>query len=120
MGSFSDLIVYNKAFSLAMKIFEISKNFPSEEKYSLTNQIRRSSRSVCANLAETYQRRKYKSHFLSKLNDVESENAETQVWIEFAFNCAYISQNAYEELTNENNDIGKLTWYMINNPEKFL
>jgi four helix bundle protein len=120
MGSFSDLIVYKKAFILAMKIFEISKIFPSEEKYSLTNQIRRSSRSVCANLAESYQRRKYKSHFLSKLNDVESENAETQVWLDFAFNCNYISIEKYHELTAENNEIGKLTWYLTNNPEKFL
>ena len=120
MGNFYDLIIYKKSFGLAMKIFEISKLFPSEEKYSLTNQIRRSSRSVCANLAESYQRRKYKNHFISKLNDVESENAETQVWIDFAFNCAYISQATYKELTNENNEIGKLTWYMINNVEKFL
>jgi four helix bundle protein len=120
MGNFYDLIVYKKAFLLAMKIFEISKLFPSEEKYSLTNQIRRSSRSVCANLAESYQRRKYKSHFLSKLNDVESENAETRVWIDFAFNCTYISPTTYKELTDENNEIGKLTWYMINNIEKFL
>jgi four helix bundle protein len=120
MGSFSDLIVYKKAFNLAMKIFEISKIFPSEEKYSLTNQIRRSSRSVCANLAESYQRRKYKSYFLSKLNDVESENAETQVWLDFAFNCSYISTEKYQELTDENNEVGKLTWYLTNNPEKFL
>jgi four helix bundle protein len=119
-GSFYNLIVYKKAFGLAMKIFEISKSFPSEEKYSLTNQIRRSSRSVCANLAESYQRRKYKNHFLSKLNDVESENAETQVWIDFAFNCSYISSEKYQELTAENNEVGKLIWYMMNNSEKFL
>ncbi len=120
MGNYNDLFIYKKAFGLAMKIFELSKSFPVEEKFAITNQIRRSSRSVCANLAESYQRRKYKNHFLSKLNDVESENAETQVWLDFSFNCAYISAEKYEELTNENNEIGKLTWFMINNPEKFL
>jgi len=120
MGSFYDLIVYKKAFNLAMKIFEISKKFPSEEKFSLTGQIRRSSRSVCANLAESYKRRMFKKYFISKLNDVECESAETQVWLDFTFNCAYISAEKYEELTNENNEIGKLTWFMINNPEKFL
>jgi len=120
MGSFYDLIVYKKAFNLAMKIFEISKKFPSEEKFSLTGQIRRSSRSVCANLAESYKRRMFKKYFISKLNDVECGSAETQVWLDFTFNCAYISAEKYEELTNENNEIGKLTWFMINNPEKFL
>ena len=120
MGNFSDLIAYKKAFSLAMKIFEISKLFPAEEKYALTDQIRRSSRSVCANLAESYQRKKYKNHFFSKLNDVESENAKTQVWLDFAYKCSYISSSKYQELSDENNEIGKLTWYMLNNAEKFL
>jgi four helix bundle protein len=120
MGNYSDLIVYKKAFTLAMKIFTISKLFPSEEKYALTDQIRRSSRSVCANLAESYRRRKYKNYFISKLNDVECESAETQVWLDFAYHCSYISPTKYEELTNENNEIGKLIWYMINNSEKFL
>ncbi len=113
MGNYNDLLVYKKAFGLAMKIFEISKSFPAEEKYALTNQIRRSSRSVCANLAESYTRRKFKNYFLSKLNDVECENAETQVWLDFAFNCSYISPAKYQELTSENNEIGKLTWFMI-------
>ncbi|MBI5053457.1 MAG: four helix bundle protein [Chloroflexi bacterium] len=79
-----DLRVYQKAFDSAMKIFELSKSFPSEEKYSLTDQMRRSSRSVCANLAEAWRKRRYEAHFMSKISDAESEAAETQVWIEFA------------------------------------
>jgi four helix bundle protein len=120
IGNYNDLIAYKKAFELAMKIFEISKSFPAEEKYSLTNQIRRSSRSVCANLAESYTRRKFRNYFISKLNDVECENAETQVWLDLAFNCSYITPEKYQELTSENNEIGKLTWFMIHNTEKFL
>jgi four helix bundle protein len=84
MAGFKDLIVYQKAFSLAMEIFEISKRFPKEEKYSLTDQIRRSSRSVCSNLAESYRKRRYPAHFLSKLTDSDMENSETDVWLEFS------------------------------------
>lgn len=120
MGNYNDLLVYKKAFGLAMKIFSVSKSFPAEEKFALTNQIRRSSRSVCANLAESYTRRKFRNYFLSKLNDVESENAETQVWLDFAFNCSYITPEKYKELSSDNNEIGKLTWFMINNVEKFF
>lgn len=120
MGTYFDLIIYKKAFTLSMKIFECSKFFPPEERYSLTNQIRRSSRSVCANIAESYLRRKYKNHFLSKLNDVQSENAETQVWLDFAKSCGYISDLIHQDLSSENAEIGKLTRYIINNPEKFL
>jgi len=83
MGTLKDLLVYKKAFALAMEIFEISKTFPSEEKYSLTDQIRRSSRSVCANLAEAYRKRQYKAHFLSKVSDSDMENAEMQTWFSF-------------------------------------
>lgn len=79
-----DLIVYQKSFALAMNIFEVSKNFPPEEKYSLTDQIRRSSRSVTANLAEATRKRRYVNYFISKLTDCDAENAETQVWLEFA------------------------------------
>ena len=78
MGFYKDLLAYQKSYELAMKIFLLSKNFPPEEKYSLTDQIRRSSRSVCTNLAEAYKRRRYKSYFINKLNDAETENAETQ------------------------------------------
>jgi four helix bundle protein len=94
---FKDLLAYKKGFQLAMKIFEATKKFPSEEKYSLIDQIRRSSRSVCANIAEGYRKRRYAAHFISKLSDADMENTETQVWIEFSFACGYISENAKSE-----------------------
>jgi four helix bundle protein len=79
-----DLIVYQEAYALAMKIFEVSKSFPAEEKYSLTDQIRRSSRSVCTNLREAWAKRKYQAHFVSKLTDADGENGETDSWLDFA------------------------------------
>ncbi len=88
---FQDLLAYQKSFSLAMKIFEITKSFPKEEMYSLTDQIRRSSRSVPANIAEGYRKRVYPKHFHSKLTDSDAENSETQVWLEFALKCNYIN-----------------------------
>ena len=116
---FQDLLAYKKSFSLAMKIFEITKSFPKEETYSLTDQIRRSSRSVRATIAEAYRKRIYPKHFLSKLTDSDGENSETQVWLEFAFACKYISDTIYQELISECLEIGKLINYMILNPEKF-
>ncbi len=85
-----------------MEIFNISKRFPPEEKYSLTDQIRRYSRSVCTNLAEAYRRRRYKDYFTSKLNDCETENAETQVWLDFSHDCKYITTEEYSSLTTQN------------------
>ena len=120
MGDFRKLIAYEKGFLLAMEILTISKTFPPEEKYSLTDQIRRASRSVCTNLAEAYRRRRYKSYFISKLNDAETENTETQVWLDFALACKYISKDNYDQLSLKNNEVGKLIWFMINNPDKFL
>ena len=119
MGDYADMIVYQKAFKLALDIFQISKKFPGEEKYSLTDQIRRSSRSVCVNFVEAYRRRKYIAHFLSKLNDAETENAETQVWLEFALNFGYLSEELYRDFSARNSEIGKIIWTMINNPDKF-
>ena len=116
---FQDLMAYQKAFVLAMKIFEISKSFPSEEKYSLTDQIRRSSRSVPANIAEAYRKRVYPRHFHSKLTDSDAENSETQVWLEFALRCNYINQQLHLELIKESDEVGKLINYMILNPSKF-
>jgi len=84
-NGYKDLIVYKKAFRMAMEIFRISKSFPAEEKYSLTDQVRRSSRSVCSNLAESYRKRQYKAHFQSKISDADMENSETEVWIDFAY-----------------------------------
>src|SRR5687767_5482823 len=105
---FQDLIVYRKAFSLAMRIFEISKSFPAEEKYSLIDQMRRSSRSVPANIAEDYRKRVFPRHFHSKLTDCDAENSETQVWIEFCYQCQYISTETYSSLLVETDEIGKL------------
>jgi len=116
---FQKLIAYEKGFELAMHIFEISKSFPKEEKYALTDQIRRSSRSVCANIAEAYRKRMYKKHFISKLTDADAENSETIVWIEFAKSCGYIKNPVASMFLKECQEIGKLIQYMINNPEKF-
>ena len=116
---FQDLLAYQKSFSLAMRIFEMTKSFPKEEMYSLTDQIRRSSRSVPANIAEAYRKRVYPKSFHSKLTDFDAENSETQVWLEFAFKCNYINEAVYNELLNESNEVGKLINYMILNPQKF-
>ncbi|MBF2708254.1 four helix bundle protein [Flavobacterium soyangense] len=117
---FQDLLAYKKSFELAMEIFSISKSFPSEEKYSLTDQIRRSSRSVSANIAEATRKRKYEKHFVSKLTDSDAENAETQVGLEYANACDYITKNDLETLTSKSLEVGKLLNYMMNNPDKFL
>ena len=95
-----DLEVYQIAFEAAMKIFELSKKFPVEERYSLTDQIRRSSRSVCTNIAEAWRKRRYKAAFVAKLNDSESEAAETQVWIKFAVKSDYLPQLFYNSVYN--------------------
>ena len=116
---FQDLLAYKKSFSLAMKIFEITKSFPKEEKYSLTDQIRRSSRSVSANIAESYRKRIYPKNFHSKLTDCDAENSETQVWLEYSLACCYISLDVFNELTLESEEVGRLINYMILNPEKF-
>ena len=116
---FQDLLAYKKSFSLAMRIFEITKTFPKEETYSLTDQIRRSSRSVPVTIAESYRKRIYPKHFYSKLTDSDGENSETQVWLEFELSCKYISDSIYQELISESIEIGKLLNYMLLNPEKF-
>jgi four helix bundle protein len=101
IGSVRELEVYRLAFDTAMEIFEISKNFPVEEKYSLTDQIRRSSRSVCTNLAEGWRKRRYKAVFINKLSDAEQEAAGTQTWLEFAFKCNYINKQIFEKLDDK-------------------
>jgi len=98
IGSVRDLEVYRLAFDTAMEIFRISKNFPVEEKYSLTDQVRRSSRSVCTNLAEGWRKRRYKAVFINKLSDAEQEAAETQTWLEFAWKCNYIDKEIFQRL----------------------
>ena len=120
MGDFKDLIVYKKAYQLAKEIHLATTKFPPEEKYSLTDQIRRSSRSVCVNLAEAYRKRRYKAHFISKLSDAESENSETSVWLDFSVDFKYLSKEAFDDFVNRNNEVGKMLFHMINNPDKFL
>ena len=115
-----DLEVYQIAFETAMKIFQESKSFPKEERYSLTDQVRRSSRSVCANLAEAWRKRRYEASFVSKLSDAEAEAAETQVWLEFAAKCDYLSQETVQELWRAyDNILGKIV-SLINNPKQWL
>lgn len=117
--SHEELEVYQMTFHAAMEIFELTKSFPKEEKYSLTDQIRRSSRSVCANTAEAFRKRKYPKSFVYKLNDCESEAAETQVWLSFSLHCQYIDQQAHDQLQQKyNNIIGKLV-NMSLKPEKW-
>ena len=92
MGDYRKLLAYKKSFELAMEVFMITKKFPPEERYSLTSQLRKASRSVCTNIVESYKRRRYVDYFISKLNDAETENAETQVWFDFAMACKYITR----------------------------
>lgn len=117
--SFKTLLAYQKAFELSMEIFELTKSFPKEETYSLTDQIRRSSRSICTNIAEAYRKREYQKHFISKLTDADSENSETQVWIDFSYSCEYINLEQQQYLTTKSIEVGKLINFMIANPEKF-
>ncbi len=117
--NFKDTAVYQKAFSLAMEVFVVSKSFPKEEKYSLTDQVRRSSRSVCANLAEAYRKKRYPAHFISKLTDCDAENSETGVWFNFAFSCDYMNEIIYKDLIAKNEEVGRLLNHMISNPGKY-
>jgi four helix bundle protein len=119
MSSFRDLIAYKKAFSLSMEIFFITKGFPKEETYSLIDQIRRSSRSVFASIAEAYRKRRYPNHFVSKLTDVDMENGETQAWLDASLACSYITNEKFTELNLQSEEVSRLLIYMINNPDKF-
>jgi len=116
---FQDLLAYKKSFELAMSIYHLSKKFPTEEKYSLTDQIRRSSRSVSVNIAEATRKRRYVNHFISKLTDSDAENSETQSWLEYSLACEYINQENFDNLTSKSIEIGKLLNYMMSNPDKF-
>jgi four helix bundle protein len=102
-----------------MEIFEVTKSFPNEERYALTDQVRRSSRSVCINMAEGYRKKQYPAHFTAKISDADMENSETGVWLDFALSCQYIHQQRHEELMNKNNEIGRMLYHMIQNPEKY-
>ncbi len=117
--NFKETAIYKKAFALAMEIFATSKSFPKEERFALTDQIRRSSRSVCANLAEAYRKKQYPAHFVSKISDCDAENSETGVWLDFSFNCDYINEHAYKDLIAKNEEVGKLLNHILKNPEKY-
>ena len=111
--------VYRLAFELAMEIFEISRGFPKEETYSLTGQIRKSSRSVCICLIEAYRKKIYRAHFVSKITDSDMENSETSGWLDFALACRYISDEKHKELSSKSAEVGRMLHHMINNPEKY-
>ena len=113
------LEIYRKAFETALVIFELTRKFPREETYSLTDQIRRSSRSVCANLAEAWRKRRYEAAFISKLNDVEAEAAETQTWLEFALACGYIKREVASDLSSDERIIGTVVG-MINHADSWV
>lgn len=114
-----DLRVYQASFQAAMAIYQLSKSFPPEEKFSLTDQVRRSSRSVCANLAEAFRKRRYPKNFVSKLSDCEAEAAETHVWLDFALACDYVTIEEYEKLYKEYDMILGMLVRMIVEPEKW-
>lgn len=118
--SAKELTVYQKAYEVAMKVFRCSTNFPSEEKYALTSQIRRSSRSVCLNLREAWAKRRYEAHFVSKLTDCDGENSETDSSLDFARDCGYITAEQHAELFGLNREVGKMLGSMVSNPQPFL
>ncbi len=120
LRGFRDLRVYNLAFKLAMDIFELTKPFPPEERYSLTSQIRRSSRSVAANIAEGFRKRQYPNMFVSKLADSDAEATETQVWLEFASRCGYLSDDTRSHLIVKYEELGRMIGKMMESPERFL
>jgi four helix bundle protein len=119
MQGYRGLKVYQLAYRLAMSIYQESKAFPKEERYSLTDQIRRSSRSVVANIAEGFRKRRYPNMFISKMADSDSEVAETQVWLDFALDCGYLSNDKHNELMSGYEEVGKMLGSMIGTPEKF-
>ncbi len=120
IGSAKELIVYQRAYQLAMRLFEISKVFPVDERFALTSQIRRSSRSICMNLREAWAKRRYPAAFVAKLTDCDGENSETDTSLDFAFDCQYINAQEHAELAGMTCEIGKMLGAMIQKPERFL
>lgn len=118
--SAKDLKVYRKAYYLVMEIFHLSKEWPPEEKYSLVDQIRRASRSVCTNLREAWAKRRYEAHFISKLTDSDGENSETDTWLDFALDCGYLGPSDHLRLTEECRQIGSMLGSMLKKPKKFM
>ena len=119
MRGHRDLKVYQLAYTLAMEIFHDSKGFPKEERYSLTDQIRGSSRSVATNIAEGFRKRQYPNMFVSKLADVDAEATETQVWLDFALDCGYMTQERHDGLIARYEEVGRMLGGMMADPEKF-
>lgn len=117
--NYHDLIVFQKSFDTACRIFEISRGFPMEERYALTDQIRRSSRSVAANIAEAWAKKIYPKSFVSKLNDALAEELETEVWLQFCHKHAYLSKEVYDQLMHEYEEIRKMLTSMMNKSERF-
>ena len=120
IGSAKDLEVYKRSYWLAMRIYELSRHFPAEERFALTSQIRRSSRSVCLNLMEAWAKRRYEAHFISKLTDCDGENSETGSSLDFAMDCGYLPEADHIELSTANHEIGRMLGAMIRNPTSFL
>jgi four helix bundle protein len=118
--SAKDLAVYQKAYELAMKIFEITRHFPMEERFALTSQVRRSSRSVWLNLREAWAKRRYEAHFVNKLTDCDGENSETDSSLNFARDCRYITTDQHDELISLNREVGRMLGSMIKHPDPFL
>jgi four helix bundle protein len=118
--SYKELDVYSGAMDAAMEIFQITKKFPKEETYSLVDQIRRSSRSVCSNIGEAWRKRRYKAAFIAKLNDAETEAGETQIWLEFAFRCEYIDEMIRNKVDEKYDSIIAKIIMMINTADKWI
>jgi len=118
--SVKDLLVYKKAYAMAMHVFELTKSFPPEERFNLTDQLRRSSRSVSMNLREAWAKRRYELHFISKLTDCDGENSETDTGLDFAKDCGYITAQQHREATEQCSEVGRMLGSIIQSPEKFL
>lgn len=119
INSFKDLIVYQKAYKLSIEIFYLTRSFPKEERYSLTDQIRRSSRSIAANIAEAWSKKIWPKHFVSKLSDSLGEEYETEVWLDYCKDCGYINEKSYSEMKKQYNEVRKILISIIKNPGKF-
>lgn len=117
--SHKDLRVYQRSFDLGMRVFEITKQFPNDEKYSLSDQVRRSARSVSGNIAEAWRKRRYPKSFVAKLTDSEGEAAETQVWLDYALACGYLDEETHSSMVNEYDQLLGMLVTMIINPDKW-
>ncbi len=120
LNSAKDLEVYKKAYRVSMEIYRLSKAWPIEERYSLTGQVRRSSRSVCSNLREAWAKRRYEAHFVSKLSDCDGENSETDTWLDYARDCGYLSEETHRVLASLVSEVGKMLGAMLSTPQPFL